>query len=123
MSASASPPASSASAMWLLEAKSYLPDDRSEAAGSVRYWLKPGGYAVGKPRHSEVEIDEDKSISRKHGDLAVPPTAEREAGAPPYVLLTGGWMMGKGCGAFGSRLRTLELMVPAELPLQPSHTP
>lgn len=49
----------------------------------------PCSYVIGKPKHSEIAIDEDKSISRKHGELVVPPAGEREGGAP-YVLLKGG---------------------------------
>lgn len=43
---------------------------------------------IGKPKYSEIAIDEDKSISRKHGGLEVPAAGQREGDAP-YVLLTG----------------------------------
>lgn len=45
---------------------------------------------IGKPKHSDIAIDEDKSISRKHGGLVVPAAGEREGDGAPYVLLTGG---------------------------------
>ena len=88
--ATAAAGAGAASALFLLEAKSFAEEDRSAAARTVHYWLKPGAYGVGKPKHAELAIDEDKSISRRHADLQVPPADAREPGAPPYVLLTGG---------------------------------
>lgn len=52
---------------------------------------------IGKPKHSEIAIDEDKSISRKHGGLVVPAAGEREGDAP-YVLLTGAKLVACRCG-------------------------
>ncbi len=113
------------SALWLLEAKAFATEDRSPAATTIKYWLKPGrlvhqawrraeppqqlcftthvpyqpppaaarllrSYVIGKPKHSDIAIDEDKSISRKHGGLVVPAAGEREGDGAPYVLLTGG---------------------------------
>ncbi len=88
MSCAAAP---SAAALWLLEAKAFAQEDRSAAATSARYWLKPGAYGVGKPGHADVAIEEDKSISRRHGQLTVPAAAERAEGELPYVLIKGGW--------------------------------
>lgn len=48
----------------------------------------PCSYVIGKPKYSEIAIDEDKSISRKHGGLEVPAAGQLEGDAP-YVLLTG----------------------------------
>jgi len=64
--------------LWLLEAKRFEQDDRSQAATSVRYWLKPGTYVVGRAG-ADLEVLEDKSISRKHAELIVPPPAATAA--------------------------------------------
>lgn len=63
--------------------RSFAEEDRSAAATSIRYWLKPGTYVVGKPKHSEVAIDEDKSISRKHGEVRRP---AKLAGSPTDAM-------------------------------------
>ncbi|KAL4443803.1 hypothetical protein ABPG75_011540 [Micractinium tetrahymenae] len=72
-----------AASLWLLEAKAFQEEERSEAACSVQFWLKPGGYTVGR-QGADLVIEEDKSISRRHAELAVPPTA---SGDGPHVMV------------------------------------
>lgn len=57
--------------LWLLEAKAFQEEERSEAAYSVQLWLKPGGYIVGR-QGADIVVEEDKSISRRHAELVVP---------------------------------------------------
>lgn len=37
-----------ASALWLLEAKAFAEEDRTPAATTIKYWLKPGRWAGGE---------------------------------------------------------------------------
>lgn len=51
--------------LWLLEAKAFPDDDRGEAARTVKFWLKPGTYSVGRTAgQADLDVIEDKSISR-----------------------------------------------------------
>jgi hypothetical protein len=72
------------SQLWLLEAKPFTQEDRTEVATSVAFWLKPGTYVVGKRGHADLPIEEDKSISRKHAEITVP-----TSGSQPHILLKG----------------------------------
>ena len=82
------------SALWLLEAKCFQQDDRSSAAYSVKYWLKPGNLVVGR-QGAEVQVDEDKSISRKHAEITVVPAEKwQQEGGEPFVLVKGVLLLG-----------------------------
>lgn len=74
-----------AASLWLLEAKAFQEEERSEASYSVQFWLKPGGYTVGR-QGADIVVEEDKSISRRHAELSVPPATQ---GDDPHVLVKG----------------------------------
>ena len=55
-------------ALWLLEAKAFPDDERGAEARSVRFWLRPGAYSVGRSAaQADVDVVDDKSISRWAG--------------------------------------------------------
>ncbi|KAL4442023.1 hypothetical protein ABPG77_011284 [Micractinium sp. CCAP 211/92] len=72
-----------AASLWLLEAKAFQQEDRSEAARSVHFWLRPGGYVVGR-QGADIVVEEDKSISRRHAELTVPRAVQ---GGDPHIVV------------------------------------
>jgi len=73
--------------IWLLEAKAFPDDTRSEAATSSRFWLYPGTYIVGrKEGQCDVDVPEDPSISRIHAEIKVPSTDAVQQS--PYITVT-----------------------------------
>lgn len=83
--------------LFLLEAKAFPDDERSSAAREVKFWLKPGNYSVGRSAgQADIDVIDDKSISRKHAELVVPTWDELQEGEQPYVLLRGATLQ-RGC--------------------------
>ena len=81
------------SCLWLLEAKPFAEEDRSAAASSVKFWLA-GPHAalvVGRAGpHTDLAVEEDKSISRKHAEITVVPADQwGEQDEEPYILVKG----------------------------------
>ena len=77
------------SSLWLLEAKPFATEERSEKASTVKFWLRPGTAIVGR-QGSDVPVEEDKSISRKHAEVTVLPAKEwRLEGGAPCVIVKG----------------------------------
>ena len=77
------------SSLWLLEAKPFATEERSEKASTVKFWLRPGTAIVGR-QVSDVPVEEDKSISRKHAEITVLPAKEwRQEGGAPCVIVKG----------------------------------
>ncbi len=82
-------------ALWLLEAKAFPDDDRVADAREARFYLKPGTYSVGRAAgSSDLDVIDDKSISRKHAEVIVPSLADYLVDdlwhGAPYVLVKGG---------------------------------
>jgi hypothetical protein len=77
------------SSLWLLEAKTYPHEDRGGAATTARYLLRPGRYTVGREgQQCDLELLDDKSISRVHAHLEVPSLQEwAAAGGRPYITV------------------------------------
>ncbi len=78
-----------AASLWLLEAKAFQQEDRSEAARSVHFWLRPGGYVVGR-QGADIVVEEDKSISRRHAELTVPRAVQ---GGDPHIVVKGWFIL------------------------------
>lgn len=78
------------SSLWLLEAKQFQDDRRSETAKGVRFFLRPGTYTVGREAdHCDIDIAEDRSISRVHATITVPCLGSWPAGEQASVTVAG----------------------------------
>ena len=76
--------------LWLLEAKAFPQDTRSKEATSTCFILTPGTYSVGrKEGQCDIDVPEDKSISRIHAEIKVPSINEIEQHSqPPSIIAT-----------------------------------
>lgn len=77
--------------LWLLEAKEFADDDRPLESRTVKYFLKPGTYSVGRlAGQCDIAVTDDKSISREHAHLWVPgPEAWESEAQGPFVRVSG----------------------------------
>lgn len=78
------------SSLWVLKAKEWPQDPRSEAARSSEFYVRPGTYTVGRQANQcDIDVPEDKSISRIHATIEIPSLAKWQKGKKPepYVII------------------------------------
>ncbi|RMZ53573.1 hypothetical protein APUTEX25_003395, partial [Auxenochlorella protothecoides] len=71
-------------------AKEFADDDRPLESRTVKYFLKPGTYSVGRlAGQCDIAVTDDKSISREHAHLWVPgPEAWESEAQGPFVRVS-----------------------------------
>ena len=78
------------SSLWVLKAKEWPEDTRSEAVRNAEFYLRPGKYRVGRQANQcDIDVPEDKSISRSHATITIPSLVawQREENPEPYVAI------------------------------------
>jgi hypothetical protein len=76
------------SALWMLEGRRVANDPRTEPVACARFWLSPGQHIVGRATDQcDIDLLEDKSISRAHATLTVPPLGDVGLSLRPFLGL------------------------------------
>ena len=80
------------SSVWVLESQVLEDDDRGEEAKTAVFVLAgPGTYVAGRTAgRPDIDLADDKSTSRNHAEVVVPPPEEWAAtGAAPFITVRG----------------------------------